>query len=220
MLRVLLNTEVPDSIALIMASWNHPFIILMISIWAIGRGSAAVAAEVERGTMDLLLSRPIPRWVYLSSGVIVSLLGLVVLSAALMAGGTIAVRYNVLRVKPDTWAMLRPAINLAALGLPIYGYTLLASALDHVRWRATLLGSILTLAGFVALFISLFEVLQKMSWMWYVERMSIFMAYNPVEAIGGGGKYVLHLEILSGVGIACILLAYAAFAVRDLPANG
>ena len=49
MLRMLLNTEVPDSIALIMASWNHPFIILMISIWAIGRGSAAVAAEVERG---------------------------------------------------------------------------------------------------------------------------------------------------------------------------
>ena len=52
---------------------------------------------------------------------------------------------------PAPWAMLRPAINLAALGLPIYGYTLLASALDHVRWRATLIGSVLTLAGFVAL---------------------------------------------------------------------
>ena len=104
-------------------------------------------------------------------------------------------------MKPDTWAMLRPAINLAVLGLPIYGYTLRPSPRGPCgRWRATLLGSILTLAGFVALFISLFEVLQKMSWMWYVERMSIFMAYNPVEAIGGGGKYVLHLEILSGCG--------------------
>ncbi len=28
--------------------------------------------------MDLLLSRPIPRWVYLISGVIVSVLGLVI----------------------------------------------------------------------------------------------------------------------------------------------
>ena len=79
-------TEEPASISLIMASWSHPFIFLLISIWAIGRGSAAVAAEVERGTMDLLLSRPIPRWVYLSSGVIVSLVGLVVLAGALMAG--------------------------------------------------------------------------------------------------------------------------------------
>ena len=92
MLRVLLNTEVPDLIAPIMASWNHPFIILMISIWAIGRGSAAVAAEVERGTMDLgLLSRADSPVGVFESGVIVSLLGLVVLSAALMAGGTIAV---------------------------------------------------------------------------------------------------------------------------------
>ena len=59
-----------------------------------------------------------------------------------------------------TWAMFYPAINLAALGLPIYGYTLLASALDHVRWRATLVGSVLTLVGFIALVISLIPVLQ------------------------------------------------------------
>ena len=59
MLRMMGVDEQPTSISLIMASWSHPFIILLISIWAIGRGSAAVAAEVERGTMDLLLSRPI-----------------------------------------------------------------------------------------------------------------------------------------------------------------
>ena len=82
MLRMMGVTEEPTSISLIMASWSHPFILLLISIWAIGRGSAAVAAEVERGTLDLLLSRPIPRWVYLSSSVIVSLLGLVVLAGA------------------------------------------------------------------------------------------------------------------------------------------
>ena len=56
---------IPSSAELIMASWNHPFILILISAWAIGRGSGAVAAEVERGTMDLILSRPIPRWLYL-----------------------------------------------------------------------------------------------------------------------------------------------------------
>src|ERR1017187_74312 len=56
MMRMMGVTEDPSSLTLIMASWSHPFIFLLISIWAIGRGSAAVAAEVERGTMDLLLS--------------------------------------------------------------------------------------------------------------------------------------------------------------------
>jgi ABC-2 type transport system permease protein len=220
MLRMMGITEEPSSLSLIMASWSHPFIFLLISIWAIGRGSAAVAAEVERGTMDLLLSRPIPRWVYLSSSVIVSLAGLLILAGALMAGASMAVHYNVLRERPAPFAMLRPAVNLAALGLPIYGYTLLASALDFVRWRATLIGSVLTLIGFVALVISLIPILQGMSWEPWVERISIFKAYNPVQAVNGGETYQLHLAILSGVGISCIALAFAAFAVRDLPANG
>ena len=62
---------------------------------------------------------------------------------------------------PPPFGMLRPAVNLAALGLPIYGYTLLASALDYVRWRATLIGSVLTLIGFVALVISLIPILKE-----------------------------------------------------------
>src|SRR5262245_36092868 len=84
--------EEPSSASLIMASWNHPFILILVSAWAIGRGSGAVAAEVERGTMDLVLSRPIPRWVYLAAHVFVATAGLAILGLALMAGATIAVR--------------------------------------------------------------------------------------------------------------------------------
>jgi ABC-2 type transport system permease protein len=220
MLRMMGIGEQPASISLIMASWSHPFIILLLSIWAVGRGSGAVAAEVERGTMDLLLSRPISRWVFLSSGVIVSVLGLIVLASALMAGATIAVHYNVLRVRPAKWEMLYPAINLAALGLPIYGYSLLASAVDYVRWRAIMLASVLTLVGYIALIISLIPVLQSQPWEPYVEKISIFKAYNPVQAVSGGDTYQLHLAILVSIGTTCILAAFAAFAVRDLPANG
>ncbi len=56
-----------SSPAIEMAFWNHPFIVLTFAIWVIGRGSAAVAAEVERGTMDLILSRPVSRTRYLAA---------------------------------------------------------------------------------------------------------------------------------------------------------
>ncbi len=87
----------PTSAELMMAFWNHPFFLILISIWAISRGSGAVAAEVERGTMDLLLSRPISRTTYLASQVVVAMMGLVFLDLCLTAGSSLAVRYNTLR---------------------------------------------------------------------------------------------------------------------------
>ena len=60
----------------------------------------------------------------------------------------------------------------------------------------TLIGSVLTLIGFVALVISLIPILQTMSWEPWVERISIFKAYNPIQAVNGGETYQLHLAIL------------------------
>ena len=124
------------------------------------------------------------------------------------------------REPPTAWLLVRPAINFAALGLPIYGYTLLASALDHVRWRPTSIGSVLTLGGFIAYVVSLIPVLQDSSWRPWLERISIFKAYNPVELVTTGESLAFNLSVLVGIGAACIVLAFLAFAVRDLPTNG
>jgi ABC-2 type transport system permease protein len=212
--------EAPSSASIMMAFWNHPFILLLISMWTIGRGSAAVAAEVERGTMDLILSRPVSRSAYLLAQVCVSLAGLAILALALLAGAAIAVHYNVLHEPPTPWILLAPAVNLAALGLPIYGYTLLASSLDHVRWRPTSIGSVLTLAGFISYVVSMIPVLRNMVWRPWLERVSIFKAYNPVELVTQGETLGFNVAILGGIGLACITVAFFAFAVRDLPANG
>jgi len=219
-MRYLGVAEKPASIELLLVGWNHPLIVLLISFWPISRGSAAVAAEVERGTMDLILSRPVARWAYLAAQVSVALSGLAILAGALLAGTLIGVRYNVLREPPSTWTLIRPALNLAALGLPMYGYTLLASALDHVRWRPTSVGSVLTLGGYIAFWVSLAPALQDMWWKPWLERISIFKAYNPVELVASPELFGSRVEILAGIGAATITLAFLAFAVRDLPTNG
>ncbi len=56
--------------------WNHPFVMIVVCVWAISRGSAAVAGEIERGTLDITLSRPVSRPEYLGSQVMGALLGL------------------------------------------------------------------------------------------------------------------------------------------------
>lgn len=39
----------------------HPVVLILSCVWAVGRGAGAVAGELDRGTMELLLSQPIPR---------------------------------------------------------------------------------------------------------------------------------------------------------------
>lgn len=212
--------EESTSTALMIVAWNHPLILIMFSMWGISRGSAAVAAEVERGTMDLILSRPVARWAYLLSQVLFALAGLAILALGLWSGAALALRYNTFREPPDPWVLVRPAVNLAALGLPIYGYTLLASALDQVRWRPISFGSVLTLGGFIAYYVAMIPVLRNMGWKPWLERISIFKAYNPVELVTTGESLAFNVAILSGIGAACILLAFVAFSLRDLPTNG
>jgi ABC-2 type transport system permease protein len=208
------------SVSIMMTFWNHPLIILLMSVWAIGRGSGAVAAEIERGTLDLLLSRPVARWTYLASQVVVATVGLAILAAALFAGASIALQYNYLREPPTPSILIWPAVNLALLGLPIFGYTLLASSLDHARWRPTFIGSVLTLGGMIAYVVSMIPVFQESSWRPWMERISIFKLYNPIELVDAGETLAFNASALSAIGAVCIAVAFLAFAVRDLPTNG
>src|SRR4051794_15364444 len=133
MLRGLGGSSMDFSTAAIeMAFWNHPFVVLIFSIWAIARGSIAVAGEIEKGTMDLVLSRPVGRSSFLASQVITAVSGLFLMAGAMMAGNLVGSHYNTL-ISPATASTLtKPAINLIAFGWAIFGYTFVLSTLDLV----------------------------------------------------------------------------------------
>ena len=118
--------------------WNHPFVLLLVCSWAISRGSAAVAGEIERGTLDLTLSRPVTRPEYFATQVVGGLLGLVVLASALVVGNRVGGLYNRVADPPSASALIKPAMNLALVGVAVYGYTLLIAARDVVRWQPNL----------------------------------------------------------------------------------
>lgn len=203
--------------AIEVAWWNHPFVVLSVVLWAIARGSIAVAGEIDRGTLDLTLSRPVTRTNYLVTQVIVAGAGLFVLVAALVAGNIVGTQYNRIATPPSVVALARPALNLAALGFAIFGYTLLLSAGDVVRWRPNLFASVLTLAGFVAFAIANAPSMEDYKW---IENYSVFKAYTPVEAVVKGADLAANVTALGLVGGLGIVLAGWIFAYRDLPSSG
>jgi len=83
-----------------------------------------------------------------------------------------------------------------------------------------MIGSVLTLGGFIAWVVSLIPVLQKYTWRVYLERISIFKLYNPVDDVSTGESLLFNLAVLAAIGVACIVLSFLALIRRDLPANG
>ena len=155
MLRGLGGSSMDFSTAAIeMAFWNHPFVLLIFSIWAISRGSIAVAGEIEKGTMDLVLSRPVGRSSFLVAQVVTAL-GRVAPDGRLDDGRQPGGEPLQHPDRPgDGRHLTKPALNLVAFGWAIFGYTFVLSTLDFARWRPNLIASVATLAGFIALILS------------------------------------------------------------------
>ena len=210
-----------DSGSIALAFWKHPFFLLLLALWPISRGSAAVAGEIERGSLDLFLSRPISRTAYLWAQVASALLGMTILAAAMAVGVLAAARVYPLEAPPGILAMAGPIANVVAVGMVVFGATLLASSRDVVRWRATLAGSAFTLLSFILVVLAqvfaAFPGLERWKW---VDHLSIFRAFDPVDAFVGAKNLAYNLGVLGGVATALLVLSTIVFARRDLPANG
>jgi ABC-2 type transport system permease protein len=64
----------------------HPLVQAIFCIWAVGRAAGAVAGELDRGTMELLLAQPIPRGRIILAHFCVDLILIPVLCLSLWAG--------------------------------------------------------------------------------------------------------------------------------------
>jgi ABC-2 type transport system permease protein len=209
-----------SSAAIEMTGWIHPLILLPVVIWSLTRASISPAGEIERGTLDLTLSRPASRSAYLGAQLLVATAGLVLLMAALVAGNVGATRVHPVDKPPTMSDLSRPALNLAALGLVIYAYTILCSACDSVRWRPVMIGSVITLASFVVFVVVNLPALDDWSWKPLLQHLTIFRAYNPVDAVGKATHLAFNVSLLLGISALAIAPAFVAFQWRDLPANG
>src|SRR5579871_3297349 len=67
-------------------SYVHPLTQTILCVWAIGRASGAIAGEIDRGTMELLLAQPIARHSVVLAHFTVEFLTVPVLCLSMWAG--------------------------------------------------------------------------------------------------------------------------------------
>lgn len=211
--RVLLGEELVANLSargFLGFGYVHPFVLLMFAVWVVRVAVGALAGETGRGTMDLIASRPVSRGAQVGAGAIAVGVGLVLIAAAEWAGTAWGLHLRALEnVAPADF------LPLAAMSLLLFAacgaVALLVSALSDeggtaISWCAGLL------AGSY--------VLDYLARVWsaigFLRPLSLFRYFEPQRILREGGITAADAAVLAVVGAVALLLAFAAFARRDL----
>jgi ABC-2 type transport system permease protein len=201
--------SVPGALTL---GFQHPFLIAIIGVIAAGSSATAIAGERQRGTLEVLLARPLSRRrVYLSIlGALLVLVALLVL--ALLIGMVVGLTVHGLAGEVDLAASPLVLANGAMLWGAFATFGLAASvSFDRAGPALGLSIGFLVLNYFVEILGSLWT---DVGWS---QEYSLFHHFQPEEILTGAAD-PLDLVI---VGLALLLpVAYAliVFPRRDLAA--
>lgn len=220
--------QVATSAGRIALGYDEPLVLLVVSAWALARGSDAVSGEIGRGTMEMMLAQPVRRTTLLWISAAGTLLGAALLSLASwlgLAAGIASVELE----EPVTAAQFVPAaVNLFSLTACLAGLTTLVSSFGRERWRT--LGAV----GVIYVIEMSLKVIARvnLSLNWLLE-LTFFTAFEPqvvasdpsqawswwVES-GEGGEFgpMAYHGLLLALAAASYLLAAWIFSRRDVPA--
>lgn len=187
--------------------YGHPFVVLLLSAWVVRATSGALAGELGMGTIDLIATRPVPRWHFVTAGAAATLGGLLLILFAAWGGTALGSALRDLGVARELAGVAAGAgLLFAAWG----GVGLLVSATRRdsgsaIGWTAGLIA-----AGFVLDYLArLWDPISAL------RPLSLFRWFEP-QSILSAGVSAATVAVLAGVAIAGFAGALIAFGARDL----
>jgi ABC-2 type transport system permease protein len=214
-------TRVMDMLSI---AYVHPLTQVILCIWAIGRAAGAIAGEIDRGTMELLLAQPIARSHIILAHLTIDLITVPILCLSMWGGtwlGTwlVGLQENaspLLRADPLRFGPC--LLNVAVLVFAISGITMFLSAAGRFRGRVLGLAVVITLVQFLVNVIG-----QLWDRVEFLRPFTVFYYYQPQPVIldpnwAAQSENWIRPGVLFGVAVAGYGLAWWTFCKRDLPA--
>ncbi|HEX9109117.1 MAG TPA: ABC transporter permease subunit [Longimicrobiales bacterium] len=196
---------------LIAFGWNHPITIALGAAVALATAARAVAGEVESGAIELLLAQPMGRGTYLATQL---LFGCAALAFVALGGLVGSLAGQLIWQLPlfQPGAVLALGLGFWLVNAACYGFTFMLSAFGRETGRVAGL-------AFIAVLVS--YLLQAVGRFWsraaFLLPWSIFERYTPRTLLTSAHVPMDTLLVLGGVLLACVAVAWLAFARRDLP---
>lgn len=200
-----------------LAAWvgtaqEHPLFIAAALTFVAGSGVRAVAGELEGGTLELTLTRPLARSRHLAAYCVALVAGAVAIALAYGVGCYAA--WLGFRPRPGTLSALPiaemsayTALMLVALG----AVSLLCSALASERGRA-----LSWLVGIVIVSYAWFFLASLVAALQPFARISPWWWYTPSAVVQGSGLPWSSIAVLAAVTLVCASASFAQLGRRDL----
>jgi ABC-2 type transport system permease protein len=192
--------------------FTHPLYLVLAGAAVVGFAARSLAGEMDRGIIQIALSRPISRPAVYASRVI----GVALICGLLALAGPAGMTAGILVALPEGAYVFANfaavALNGLALfwaigGLALWGSATASTAGRVVGWAIGLL----VLSYFVDYFAGLWQPLQRWTF------LSLFQYYDPTQALVSGQMDVPSLITLGTVGSVSAVAGLVVFARRDLP---
>ena len=181
---------------------------LLVMVFAISFGSSAVAGEEEQGTLDLLLSNPLPRWRMVLEKFAAMVFSIVLL--VLVSWAALAISSHVVGMGLSLGRLAAICFSAVLLGVT---FGAVALAVGCARGRR---GLSMSIAGaFVGYSYLLNAMAPLIDWLEPFQVLSPFYFYIGAEPLTNGLN-VTHAAVLVGLTAVFIAVAIATFRKRDL----
>jgi ABC-2 type transport system ATP-binding protein len=213
-LRALIGADVGAEFGFLAVSalaWVHPVVLALISAHVIVFCTRMPVGEIDRGTVDVLLSLPVSRWqAYVTETVVWIVSGMAVLLAGLI-GNTLGRLAAPPQYSPDLGRLLVVLANLFCLYLAVGGVAYFVSACSERRGRAVGTVFAIVLGSFFLHVLGQFwrpaESFQFLGLMHY---------YRPFELLQSGAVPVLDMLVLVAFAAVFWIGGGWVFARRDI----
>lgn len=188
--------------------YGHPTFVLLLSVWVVRASSAAVAGELGLRTMDLLASRPVPRWHFVAAGIATVAAGLAVIVACGWIGTAAGLSTRPLGVEASAFVPVGASAWLLFAAWGAVGILISSTRRDGgqaIAWTTGILAASFALDYLARLWAPIAGL----------RALSLFRYYEP-QAIFAEGLPVGTLLVLGSTTILSLAGAVIAMKRRDL----
>ena len=221
-------TQMATTAGRIAIGYDDPIVLLLVTVWAVARGSDTISGELNRGTMEMVLAQPVTRLGVLFSQGVWTLVGGAILCGAALLGTFVGLQTITLDQPADFRLFIPAALNLYAITVFLAGLSTMVSSLTNYRAR-----TIGIVGGFYAVSMVL-KIIGRAAKGWEeLTYASFFTPFEPQALVGVRGRaWTFWIEsgdsfalgglgydsILIGLGLVFYVVAAVVFCRRDLPA--
>jgi ABC-2 type transport system permease protein len=196
---------------LIAIGYQHPLVLTLYMLFAVGVPTGLLAGEVQKGTMELILSRHVTKTqVYICAGLI-TITGMFALVLVMFCGTVFATSMYEFGQDVPLYSFFKAAINGGILASAAGGIALLAAACFQRNTAVWLTVAYLIVNYFVSV---IAEWWPRMKWLY---PTTIFYYVDGKKIFSEAGWPLGDIFVLVSILVVSTLLGGVIWSRRDLP---